>query len=143
MRDLTFTWNNGTANSNIYKTVKENGLKYEYNYFFELCVDLGEGVAPVTSYQIEDKLYGITYKPERTISFFDMTGEELYAKDPAGNMVEEQMLKKLHPDALPFFPTLKLAIEHSRQLEDKGYKGVKILEKMDNTFAVIIKQGIE
>lgn len=140
MEQLTFTWEQGTAKNNMYTAVKERGLVYRFDYFFNLCVDLGEGLAPVTYFLIsdEDKLYGITYKPERTIDFFKISGDELYAEDSKGISLEEKMCKELHPTAEPFFSTLKEALDHCGQLKEEGYEA-KILERMDNSYAVIVK----
>lgn len=138
MKKLTFEWKTGTANDNMIKAFKKAGVTYGNDYYFNLCADLGYGFAPVEYYCIDNTadIFGITYRPQRTTEYFDMTGEELF-KTIDGWTKEELMLCDSHPYAKPFVNTLKAALEHAEWLKEQGHDDIKILERINNKYAVI------
>ena len=136
----TFEWLTGSAADNMIRIFKELEIEYGYNDSFVLCARLDfqqSEMVPVTYYHIEDNIYGITVKPQRTSTYFDMSPEALACDKGDGYTKEECMLLDRNPGADPFCNTLKDALEKAWHYEDIGYDDIHILERINNKYAVI------
>jgi hypothetical protein len=136
MKKITFIWTTGTANSNMSKALNNNHISHGIDQYFNLVADLGEGPAPIDCYHIQNDVYGITYKPERTTEYFNIPADELYKMDADGWTREEKILCDHHPEAHPFKYSLYEALQEAEQLTKEGYN-TKVLKRINCHYAVI------
>lgn len=136
---FTFEWTTGSAADNMIRLFRENGIRYERDQYFRLCACIGPDPAlvPVEYYQITGRLFGITQKPQRTTEYFHLSPEELNADRGDGWNREDCLLCDHNPDALPFCPTLLMALEMADHYSRVGYEDIHILERLNNQYGVV------
>lgn len=135
---LTFEWITGSAADNMARIFKALDIPYEHT-FSGIRAGIGEdgSVVPVEYYHIEESIYGITEKPQRTTAYFGLSPEVLAHDKGDGYTKEDCVLLDKSPDAYPFCDTLKEALEKAQHYEDLGYDDIHILERLNNRYAVI------
>ena len=142
---LTFTLTT-TASNAMQRLFKENNIKYQSGPYFDiLYADIHKtGQLVAVDYinighdnETGLNLFEVIEKPMRTAEFFNIPAADLYKMDADGWTKEEKLLCDHHPDAHPFFETYTDAVDHCRWLKNQGYEDIKILQRINNKYAVI------
>jgi len=140
---LTFTFTY-TAASAMIKLFKENNIDWHYHYD-AIYADIYKNGTPVkVDYYFIDKdpitgltLHGIMEQPESTSKYFNISSMELYKSNADGYTKEEALLCDNCPDAHPFADDYTSAMNKADYYKSLGFEGVKILERINNKYAVV------
>ncbi|AOZ97918.1 hypothetical protein [Butyrivibrio hungatei] len=138
---LQFYWKGDStcASYHMIRMLNENGFKWFRSQTGELIAEIGENgeMVPVTYYYVAGNLYGMIEKPKSTSTYFGLSSEELYKKNPDGYTREEALLCDNNIHAKPFASSLYNAIKKAADYVRLGCSGVEILQCINNKYAVV------
>ena len=124
MNIITFTWTAGTAHDSILKAFKKRIIKYNYDMYFRLCADLGEGFKPVDYFKISGNEYGCIYAPATVSEFFGIPSRELHG-------IEQQKIREAAPGSITPAGSLSEAVEILRD-----HPGGTILKTLSGKYVI-------
>ena len=137
---LHFHWIKGdtSAKYHMIKVFNENNIEWVNGSYGQLMAKIGKNneMVDVEYYHVDGNLYGIIEKPMSTSRYFEMAPEML-SKNDGVYTKEENLLRENNIHESPFCKNLYHAIRKAAEYIRLDCDDVRILQKIDNTYAVV------